>query len=294
MQLFNKPFFLLVLLSLSLVFTPIFVHADSESDEDLDENDHEDAILTDESTEIDAQTTVEVESEDEVGVDSLSSPFAKTNILFIKPESSDLPAGKLARLLVSFQNNGTLPFLVEGIDGSLRFPQDFSYFIQNFTSFQFNKVVEAERESTFEFAFTPSETFSQRQFILVISLRYKNEDGKSFINSVFNKTITVVDSDEGFDGETFFLYVFLAGVAVLLVLAASHFLGIFKKKSKVSRFVGNVQKQANGVANGTTKDVDFEWIPKEHLQQNKSPRTSPRQRNKGTPVAGGNSSNDDQ
>ncbi len=68
---------------------------------------------------------------EEESVDSLSSPFARTNILFVKPESTDLPAGRLARVLVSFQNNGSSAFLVEGIDGSLRFPQDFSYFIQN-------------------------------------------------------------------------------------------------------------------------------------------------------------------
>ena len=54
------------------------------------------------------------------------------------------------------------------------------------------------------------------------------KEGRSFINSVFNETITVVDSDEGFDGETFFLYVLLAGIVVLLVVTASHYLGFFK------------------------------------------------------------------
>jgi translocon-associated protein subunit alpha len=76
-----------------------------------------------------------LKTEDEPVGSSLSSPFVRTNILFIKPESSDLPAGKLARVLISFQNNGSDAFLVEGIDGSLRFPQDFSYYIQNVRSF---------------------------------------------------------------------------------------------------------------------------------------------------------------
>ena len=46
--------------------------------------------------------------------------------------------------------------------------------MKQFTAFEYNKVVESEHESTFEFVFTPSETFSQRQFGLVINLRYKD------------------------------------------------------------------------------------------------------------------------
>jgi translocon-associated protein subunit alpha len=49
----------------------------------------------------------------------------------VQPESSDLPAGRLVKLLVSFQNNGSSSFIVDSIDGSFRYPQDFSYFIQN-------------------------------------------------------------------------------------------------------------------------------------------------------------------
>ena len=72
----------------------------------------------------------ETESEDKV----LSSPFVKTNVLFIQPESSELPAGRLVKMLIGFQNNGTSSFLVESIDGSFRYPQDFSYHIQNVPS----------------------------------------------------------------------------------------------------------------------------------------------------------------
>lgn len=60
-----------------------------------------------------------------------SSPFAKTNILFIQPESTDLPAGRVAKLLIGFKNNGSSPFVVETVEGSFRYPQDFSYYIQN-------------------------------------------------------------------------------------------------------------------------------------------------------------------
>ena len=292
MKFFNKSFLLLVLLSVSLVFAPIVVRAEDAADES-----DEDAVVNEEATgNEEAAASVEAEGEEEAVVDSLASPFVRTNVLFIKPESTDLPAGRLARLLVSFQNNGSAAFLVEGIEGSLRFPQDFSYHIQNFTAFEFNKVVESERESTFEYMFTPSETFSQRQFGLIVNLRYRDLEGKQFLNTVFNETISIVDFEEGFDGETFFLYVFLAAIVVLLAVAAQHFLS---KKSKIGRvFASSSHKASNGHhANSNSNDVDFGWIPKEHLQQNKSPRTSPRQRNgkNGNAVsATGNSSNDEQ
>lgn len=287
MKFFNLSFCLLVLLSLSLTFVPI--RADSQADED--------AVVNEEGG--NAEELLQAASESEVeeeSVDSLSSPFAKTNILFVQPESADLPAGRLVKLLIGFQNNGTSSFVVEGIDGSFRFPQDFSYYIQNFSYFQFNKEVEPERESTFEYMFTPSETFAQRQFGLNINVRYRDQDGKAFVNAVYNETVSIVEPDEGFDGETFFLYIFLAAIVVLLALAGQHFLSTFRRKGKIPRFGGSNGHKAqytNGVQNGNGKDIDFEWIPKEHLQ-NKSPRTSPRKRNGTNKVSSGNSSNDEQ
>ena len=62
---------------------------------------------------------------------ALSSPYVKTNVLFVQPESPELPAGKLVKILIGFQNNGTSGFLVDSIDGSFRYPQDYSYHIQN-------------------------------------------------------------------------------------------------------------------------------------------------------------------
>lgn len=52
--------------------------------------------------------------------------------MFVKPEGTDLPAGRLARVLVGFHNNGTDgDFVIQHIEGSFRYPQDFSYHIQN-------------------------------------------------------------------------------------------------------------------------------------------------------------------
>jgi translocon-associated protein subunit alpha len=86
----------------------------------------------------------------------------------------ELLAGKLARLLVGTRNNGSENYIVESIDGSLRYPQDFTYYIQNFTSLRAEKVVEPSLESTFEYLFMPSETFNGRPMGLVVLINYRN------------------------------------------------------------------------------------------------------------------------
>ncbi len=86
----------------------------------------------------------------------------------------ELIAGKLTRLLVGARNNGSQNFIVESIDGSLRYPQDFTYYIQNFTSLRSEKVLEPGLESTFEYLFMPSETFNGRPMGLVVLINYRN------------------------------------------------------------------------------------------------------------------------
>jgi len=86
----------------------------------------------------------------------------------------ELIAGKLTRLLVGARNNGSQNFIVESIDGSLRYPQDFTYYIQNFTLLRSEKVIEPSLESTFEYLFMPSETFNGRPMGLVVLLNYRN------------------------------------------------------------------------------------------------------------------------
>jgi translocon-associated protein subunit alpha len=302
MKILNKPLSLILLLILGLCLSPVVVRSDDSDDSD------EDAVINDDTptnANEEVQTAAETEADEESTEDRVtSSPFVRANVLFIQPESTtELPAGRLVKLLVGFQNNGTANFIVDSIDGSFRYPQDFSYFIQNFSLFEYNKVVEANRESTFEYMFTPSETFSSRQFGLTINLRYHSVEGKAFVNSVFNDTINVVEPEEGLDGETFFLYIFLAALVVLVCLALQHFFSIFSKKQR--RGTGKPSssatvKQPNGnYTNGGSDDIDLDWIPKEHLQQNKSPKQSPHQRkvrstNGGNVASSGNSSNDEQ
>lgn len=290
MKLFTKSLLIFVLLSLAM-FSPI-IRAEEDNVEEL-EDEPIDENLKEEN--VDSQTPTETEADEETPEEKpTGSPFAKTNVLFIKPEGFDLPAGRLVKMLVGFHNNGSTEFYIHSMEASFRYPQDFGFHIQNFTNYEINKLIEPSTETTFEYLFTPSETFSSRQFGLVVNLRYRNQDGLEFVSPVFNETVSIVEPDEGLDGETFFLYIFLAAIVVLCGFGAYQFLSVFTKKkgrSSVKNYTQSAQKVSNG--NQSSDDIDFEWIPQSHLSTKTSPKTSPRLR-KGAALSSGNSSADDQ
>ncbi|XP_061197832.1 translocon-associated protein subunit alpha-like [Saccostrea echinata] len=208
------------------------------------------------------------------------SPDADAVMLFTKPVgATDLPAGETIRFLVGFTNKGEKTFTVQSLECSFRYPQDYNFFIQNYTTAQYNQEVASKRQATFEYGFTPNEGFAGRPFGLSVLLNYKDEDGNLFMSPVFNETVNIVEPDEGLDGETFFLYVFLAAIAVLLLVGAQQFLASFSKKHRSKK--AHHQPVEMGTQN---TDVDYDWIPKETLDRDlnrspgRSPKQSPRQR----------------
>jgi len=164
---------------------------------------------------------------------------------------------------------------VESMDASFRYAQDFSFHLQNFTAIAYNRVVKPKQEVTLAYQFFVSEAYSARPYGFTVSLYYKDSDGNQYLNAVFNETVTIVELDEGLDGETFFLYVFLAAVVVLVIVGAQQFFISFSKKHIQS------SKQKTEMGTSNPNDVDYDWLPAETLNSfNKSPkvRQSPRQR----------------
>lgn len=83
--------------------------------------------------------------------------------------------------------------------------------------------------------------------------------GTQFYEKVYNETVNIVEVEEGLDGETFFLYVFLgAGVLLLLVISQQFLYSVGKK-----RVGGAGKKQNPQLETGTTKknDIDYDWVP---------------------------------
>jgi len=280
MKLFTKTFTLFALIVINICLCGTFVRSE---DDIVDDND-EDAIVNDSDSVLNANEEQEASSQEEEGG---TSPYAQAHLLFIQPESLEFPAGKTVRLAASLRNTGNQQgFLVEHITASLRYPQDFQYHIQNFSTFEYYKLVKNEQEATFEYAFTPSDVFAGRPFGLVVTMQYRNHEERVYTDVLFNNTINIVDMDEGLDGETFFLYIFLAAIVVVLVVVAQHYFSSAIRKrvapkssqrSQLSSNGGNGGANTSGNANTSNGEIDYEWIPKEHLQQN-TPRTSPRLR----------------
>jgi len=266
-----KYFFLLsilvfpaIILSFNGGYQPVAYAQDDDVDDDVDvEGEGEDTAVTDEGGDEDDLT--------QTG----ASPDADTTILFTKPltasTSLELPAGHVVEFLVGFQNKGKQDFVLETLEASFRYPMDFSFYIQNFSMIAYNKIVKPSHEATLAYSFMTPETFAGRPFGLNIHLNYRDFEGNLFGEAVFNETINVIELDEGLDGETFFLYVFLAACGVLLLVVGQQFLVSVGKKR-----VGKKPIVETGTTN--PNDVDYEWLPREVLNSiNKSsPKSSPR------------------
>jgi len=275
------------LLLLLLVLFPIVAILSGEasflahaSEDELD-NDDDAVDVEPEGDSLDSAVT----EEEEIGAVIGKSPDAESTILFIKPRpgltgtsgTPELHSGKIVEFLVGFVNKGAQGFTLETLDASFRYPQDYSFHIQNFSSLAYNKLVKPKEQATLSYSFYVDESFAGRPFGLTINLGYRDTEGKPFIDAVYNETVSVVEVEEGLDGETFFLYVFLAALVVLLLVVGQHVLTSFSKRSSARK-----QPIERGTSN--SDDVDYEWLPEQTLRglnKNASPKQSPRQRKAG-------------
>ncbi|XP_016396169.1 translocon-associated protein subunit alpha isoform X1 [Sinocyclocheilus rhinocerous] len=237
-----------------------------------EDEDDEAEVEDDDNTEL---TEEKEEEEEEALVGEMkASPNADTTILFVKGE--DFPANDIVKFLLGFTNKGSENFVVESLDASFRYPQDFQFYIQNFTALQLGTEVPPQRQATFEYSFIPAEPMGGRPFGLVINLNYRDSSGNVFQDAVFNQTVTITEREDGLDGETIFLYVFLSGLGLLLVVGLHQLLESRKRRRPAAKLEMGTSNQ---------NDVDMSWIPQETLNQimasrrdKASPRRSPRKR----------------
>nr|XP_020501591.1 translocon-associated protein subunit alpha isoform X1 [Labrus bergylta] len=255
---------------------------EDEEAEAVDEDAVDDVAAEDEDDEAEveddenAELTEEKEDEEEEALvgEVKASPNADTTILFVKGD--DFPANNIVKFLLGFTNKGSENFVVESLDASFRYPQDYQFYIQNFTALQLGIEVPSGRQATFEYSFIPAEPMGGRPFGLVINLNYKDGSGNIFQDAVFNQTVTITEREDGLDGETIFMYVFLSGLGLLVVVGLHQLMESRKRR-----------RPAPKVEMGTSShnDVDLSWIPQETLNQimqsrrdKASPKRSPRKR----------------
>ncbi|XP_075159114.1 signal sequence receptor subunit 1 l(1)G0320 [Haematobia irritans] len=247
--------------------------AEDAAEDDIVEADGDDGSVTGE----------DAETDDDSEPLQTTSPYADTFLLFTKPtytpgQQLDLPGGKPVEFLIGFTNKGPNDFVVESVEASFRYPMDFNYYIQNFSAIAYNREVKPGSEATVSYSFMPSDQFAGRPFGLNIAMNYRDSNGVQFSEAVFNETILISEVDEGLDGETFFLYLLMAGVVVLLLVIGQQYLLGSSGKRKRSAAKKTIE---TGTSNDSS--IDYEWLPQETLRalqksppKSKTPKTSPK------------------
>jgi len=257
MKLFSKLFLFFFLINTLLLVNG--VSAQSEEKPSTEEKE-DDIPLT---TEAPADEDLEF---DENGWPKLKPhPDIDTIFKFTKPDNLvalELPSRQEVQFLIGVKNKGNKDFVIETIDASLRYPQDFSANVQNFTSYIYNRIVKPNQEVTMAYSFMISDLFNERLFGFLVNLLYRDADGKLYSSAVFNQTLNIVELNDGFNGEILFVYVFLISlVGGILTLIYKYFLArrFFSSKSKRKIETGTVNSK-----------IDYSWIPNQNLSNPKS------------------------
>jgi len=260
-----------VLLIASLCLTSQITRC-QEEDEIMDSDEEEElreAEPLDDGSPLDDGEPIEHEPVQEEAEDFVIKPSPEAKVFYAFPKHADetmFPGGKVVKALIGFQNNGKSNFIVDNIEGGFRYPMDYNYVIQNFTSFRYGREVAPGVTQTFLYMFVPSEQLAggSRTFSLVMSLNYRGEDGTLYTDSPFNETVSVHEVDEGFDTEIFFMYVLLAALFALLLFGAQYLL---------SSAFGGRKAARKTIETGTSGGIDYDYIPKDHLTAKKAKAT---------------------
>uniref|UniRef100_A0A3Q2Y911 Translocon-associated protein subunit alpha n=1 Tax=Hippocampus comes TaxID=109280 RepID=A0A3Q2Y911_HIPCM len=223
--------------------------ANTESAEDVDP----DASVDEEEEDEEEEMPVE---EEQIQNDKLLTSHADADTTIVFTTGEEFPANEIVRFLVGFTNKGSQDFTVDSLEATFRYPQDFQFYVQNFTALPLSTVVHPGAQASFEYSFIPAQPMAGRPFGLVILLNYHDTEGIVFQTAIYNQTVTIIEKEEGLDGETVFMYIFLTGLVALMLFAMYQVLESRTKK----RIPVKLEKGTGGM-----NDVDISWIPQETL-----------------------------
>lgn len=74
--------------------------------------------------------------------------------------------------------------------------------------------------------------------------------------------MSIIELDEGLDGETVFLYVFLAACVVLTLVGGQQLLSSFGRKSRST----SSRKAPVEMGTSNPNNIDYSWVPEETLR----------------------------
>jgi len=196
-----------------------------------------------------------------------ASPHVTTSYVFPESAEEDFTIGDSVEVVFGLSNNGESPINVTQIAGSLRYPADWRYFIQNFTKQYLSAIVRPGEQASFVYKFLPDPLLEPRDFGFSGQVFYHDFDGGNFTSYFFNGTIGLIESSESVDAQTLFTYIGIVGVAGLVLFI------IYKSVSDSKR----TKRSAPKLETGTQKSesIDEEWLQGTHAvtSSNKSPKS---------------------
>lgn len=198
---------------------------------------------------------------------------ADVTFMFTRPITGkpyEFQIGKEVHFLVGFKNKAQKDFSINTIDASFHYALDFKYTLQNFTSHPYNRVVEPNQETTLGYTFLINEQYAATSYGFTVNLLYSDKNGVQYRNTVFNETVALIELDEGLDGETFFLYILLAGFVGLIAYGLNK---LYVKYVNPTRRA-SIKPTSSDQEKMVTKEVDYDWLPPSMVANLKKTSTS--------------------
>lgn len=161
------------------------------------------------------------------------------------------PAGEEIEVLLAFQNKDEEKSLnVSMIGASLNVPQEFSYYVQNYTAFEYGSLVEPNEQISLLYSFTPDAALEQRDFQIAVTVFYSDAEDIKYSTTFLNHTIEIGNPIGGLDSRTFFTYLLGFGFVLLVVLV------VYRTMSAPN--TTKYSKRSNFAA-ASEESVDNEW-----------------------------------
>jgi len=192
-----------------------------------------------------------------------ASPFITTTYIFPQYPTRKIVIGSEIDVIVGVTNTGDEVFNVTEISAALRYPQDWRYFIQNYTKQIHSVLVRPKEQHSFHYKFTPDALLEPRDFGFSAQIFYHDLEGNNFTSYFYNSTIPLIESNEPMDFQTVFTYIGIVGVAGLVLFII--YKSVAEKKTRRPKRVetGTVQNRV----------IDDEWLEGTHARPTKSPKS---------------------
>jgi translocon-associated protein subunit alpha len=144
-----------------------------------------------------------------------ANPDVESVVAFPDHADRAFPGGERVKVLLGLRNTGNDAVNVTHLAGSLNVPNNFNFYVTNFTVSSFgDAVIKPKKEATFEYEFAIDPQFAGHSLQLALTAFY-DEAGVAYATTYFNSTVPVLDPKVVFDRELAVIYLTLAGVAYL-------------------------------------------------------------------------------